>query len=115
MVEQGGLHTIGDVKALVLYILDTASIPLDKEHITEIVLSDGLVDYFDFTQAIQELLQEGLIDILSPDHTNTYVITDVGTQTKNIYEKNLPFNVKKHTLAAITKTMAMMTGSTNIK
>lgn len=113
MVEQGGLHTLGDVKALVLYILNAASCPLEREHLTEIILNDGLVDYFDFSQGLQELLQEGLIDILSPNEINTFIITDVGIRTKELYEKNIPFNVKKRALAALTKTLATIRRESN--
>lgn len=113
MVEQGGLHALGDVKALVLYILHASSEPLEREHLTEIILSDGLVDYFDFSQALQELLEEGLIDIVAADEINTFVITKVGIQTKDLYEKNIPFNVKKHALAALTKVLAKIKRDSN--
>ncbi len=113
MVEQGGLHSLGDVKALILYILLSASCPLNQTNLTEIVLNDGLVDYFDFSQAIQELLQEGLLDIVSPEESNTYIITNVGKQTEQIYERNLPFIVKKKVLAALTKTLAKIKRDSN--
>ncbi len=113
MVEQGGLHTLGDVKALVLYILHASSRSLEREHLTEIILNDGLVDYFDFSQALQELLEEGLIDIASSDEMNTFVITNVGIQTKDLYEKNLPFNVKKRALAALTRVLAKINRDSN--
>ena len=113
MVEHGGLHTLGDVKALVLYILHAADRAMEREHLTEIVLNDGLVDYFDFSQGLQELLQEGLIDIISPEETNTFIITDVGIRTKELYEKNIPFNVKKYALAALTKTLAKIRRESN--
>ena len=113
MVEQGGLHTLGDVKALILYILHSASRSLEREHLTEIILNDGLVDYFDFSQGLQELLQEGLIDISSPNETNSFVITDVGIRTMELYQKNIPFNVKKRALAALTKTLAKIRRESN--
>ena len=106
MVEYGGLHSVGDVKALILYISNSASRPLTREHFTEIILNDGLVNYFDFSQALQELLQEGLLDITSAEEDDKYIITNVGIQTEKLYEKNLPFNVKKKTLAAIAKVLA---------
>ena len=113
MVEQGGLHTIGDVKALILYICYTAARPLDRENLTEIAMHDGLVDYFDFSQALQELLEEGLLDISSPDKTNTFIITGIGIQTKELSEKDIPFNVKKRALAALTKALAKIQRDSN--
>ncbi len=106
MVEHGGLHALGDVKALILYISRSAATALTQENFTEIVLNDGLVNYFDFSQAFQELLQEGLLDILSVEESDKYVITEIGAQTEQLYEKKLPFNVKKKTLAALTKVLA---------
>lgn len=113
MIEQGGLHSLGDVKALILYISHSASRPLSQTHLTEIILNDGLVDYFDFSQAIQELLQEGLLDIASPEETDTYIITNMGRQTEQLYEKKLPFIVKKKALAALTKTLAKIKRDSN--
>ena len=106
MTEHGGLHTVGDVKALLLYILNASNTALNREHLTEIVMNDGLVDYFDFSQALQESLQEGLLDIASIENENDYIITPLGVQTKDLYEKNIPFNVKKRSLAALTKVLA---------
>ncbi len=105
MVEHGGLHSVGDVKALILYISNSAARPLMQEHFTEIVLHDGLVNYFDFSQAFQELLEEGLLDYASLDEQDQFIITEVGIQTQKLYEKNLPFNVRKKTLAALTKVL----------
>lgn len=113
MVEQGGLHTVGDVKALILYISNAAARPLERENFTEIIMHDNLVDYFDFMQALQELLQEGLMDIASIEQANLYRITEIGTQTKELYEKNIPFNVKKRVLAALTKTLAKINRESN--
>ena len=106
MVEHGGLHSLGDVKALILYISHSAACALTRDHFTEIVLNDGLVNYFDFSQALQELLQEGLLDIVSAEQNDQYIITTVGEQTEQLCEKNLPFNVKKKMLAAMTKVLA---------
>ena len=108
MIEKGGLHTIGDVKALILYILYYAKRALNRENLTEIVLSDDLVEYFDFTQALQGLLEDGLVDIASPEDDNSYVLTTAGAQTEELYEKNLPFNVKKKNLAAMTRVLAQI-------
>lgn len=113
MSEQGGLHSVGDVKALILFILSSNHSSLAKKSITEIVMSDGLVDYFDFTQALQELLDEGLIDIVSEEVSDEFVLTELGRQTEEIYEKNIPFNVKKKTLAALTKELANIQRDSN--
>ncbi len=113
MTEQGGLHTVGDVKALLLYILNASNTALNRDHLTEIVMNDGLVDYFDFSQALQELLQEGLLDIASAENENDYVITPLGIQTQDLYEKNVPFNVKKRSLAALTKVLAKIKRESN--
>ena len=112
MIEKGGLHTVGDVKALVLYILRYAGKPLNRENLTEIVLNDGLVD-FDFTQALQGLLEDGLVDITSPDDPTDYVLTELGRQTEELYETNLPFNVKKKNLAAMMSVLAQIKRESN--
>lgn len=113
MIEKGGLHSIGDVKALILYILKYAEKPLNRENLTEIVLDDGLVEYFDFTQALQKLLEDGLVDIAAPDEQNSYVLTEPGRQTEALYEANLPFNVRKKNLAAMMRVLAQIKRESN--
>ncbi len=101
MPELGGLHNIPDIKALVLFLLKEAGCPMRESRITDILMADGLVEYFDYTQAVEQLLIAGMIDIASLDDPGSYRITKQGLEVEQEYEQQLPHNVKSKTLEAL--------------
>ncbi|MBQ8605987.1 MAG: DUF4364 family protein [Clostridia bacterium] len=102
----GGLNDVGDVKILVLYILQYAGKPLTKENLIDIALEAGSVSYFDMAQAIEELLLTGPIDIINHDNPDTVRITELGKQTLSLFEKNLPYSVRRKNQSALVKILA---------
>lgn len=102
----GGLNSVPDVKVLVLYILNYAGTPLSKDNINRIALSDGLVQYFDLCQAIDEALLTGLIDVVSSDTPDILRITEVGRQTLSMFERTLPHNVRRKNQTALLNMLA---------
>lgn len=111
----GGLNSVGDVKVLVLYILNYAGMPLSKDNIIKIAMQDGLVQYFDLMQAIDEGLLTGLIDIIGQDNPDILRITEIGRQTLSMFEKSLPHNVVRKNQSALLKMLADIERERNIK
>ena len=105
MPELGGLREIADVKALILYLLKEADCVLKEGQLTDVMMADGLVEYFDYAQAVEQLLMKGMIDIASLDETGSYRITKQGLSVVAEYEQRLPHNVKSKTLAALKATL----------
>ncbi len=111
----GGLNSVPDVKVLVLYILNYAGTPLSKDNIVKIAMQDGLVQYFDLMQAIDESLLTGLIDIIGQDYPDILRITEVGKQTLSMFEKTLPHNVVRKNQSALLKMLADIERGRNVK
>lgn len=105
MPELGGLREMADVKALILYLLKEAGCDLKEGQLTDVMMADGLVEYFDYAQAVEELLMSGMIDIASLDDTGSYHITKQGLAVVAEYEQRLPHNVKSKTGAALDAVM----------
>ncbi|MBQ8600522.1 MAG: DUF4364 family protein [Clostridia bacterium] len=101
MPELGGLHEIPDVKALILYLLKEANCVLKDSQLTDVLMADGLVEYFDYAQAAEQLLMDGMMDIASLEEMSSYRITKKGLEVELEYERRLPHNVKSTTLAAL--------------
>ncbi len=101
MPELGGLWELPDIKALVLYLLKEADCVVTETQLTEVMMADGLVEYFDYTQAVDQLLIAGMMDIPSLEETSSYKITKLGLEVVNEYEERLPYNVRSKTLAAL--------------
>lgn len=111
----GGLNSVPDVKVLVLYILNYAGAPLSKDNIINIALGDGLVQYFDLVQAIDEMLITGLIDIIGQDNPDVLRITELGRQTLVLFENTLPHSVRRKNQTSLLKMLADIERSQNIK
>ncbi|MBQ7935045.1 MAG: DUF4364 family protein [Clostridia bacterium] len=101
MPELGGLHEMPDIKALILYLLKEANCVLKESQLTDVMMADGLVEYFDYAQAAEQLLMDGLMDIASLEEMSSYRITKQGLEVEGEYEQRLPHNVKSKTLAAL--------------
>lgn len=101
MPELGGLKEIPDIKALILYLLKEANCVVNEVRLTDVLMQDGLVEYFDYSQAVEQLLTSGMIDIASLEDTGSYKITKAGLEVEAEYESRLPYNVKSKTLAAL--------------
>jgi hypothetical protein len=115
MPTLGALHSVPDVKLLILYILDYAGRSLSKENLVEIVQSSDTVEYFDFSEAFDKLLLDGLIDIKSESENNLFRITDAGKQTLELFRKELPFNVIKKNSAALLGVLSQIERKSQIK
>lgn len=111
----GGLNNVPDVKVLVLYILNYAGTPLSRDNIAKIGLESGTVEYFDIMQAMDEMLITGLIDILATDKPEILRITEMGRQTLVLFEKNLPYSVRRKNQAAFVKMLADIERESEVK
>lgn len=111
----GGLNSVPDVKVLVLYILNYAGTPLTRDNINQIALADGLVQYFDLCQAIDEALLTGLIDVVSSDTPDILRITELGRQTLSMFEKTLPHSVRRKNQSALLKMLADIERGRNVR
>ena len=56
-----------DIKIFILYLLKNLNYPLDFNTISDIVVQDEFVNYFDFAECFAELLDCGNIEQLPPD------------------------------------------------
>ena len=97
MVEPGGLREKGDVKILICYLLSRAEMPLSFDAVTQITQSDGMVNYFDFSEAMRELLMSGHIDLTGD---GLYTITPYGRENGEQLYSVLPVSVKEKAIRA---------------
>ena len=103
MVELGGLRDKTEVKILICYLLSNVEMPLSFENMNEIMQRDGLVNYFEFSQAMHELLLSGHIDLLDD---NLYKITPHGRKNGQLLYRSLPLSVKEKAIKASIRIMS---------
>ena len=74
MARHGFIHDKLDIKFLVLYIMARVASPIDFHALTDLTMCDDGVDYFEFAEAVSELVETGHLTL----EGDLYAITDKG-------------------------------------
>jgi hypothetical protein len=99
-VAPDGVKDTNDIKILVCYLLKNVDNPLSFENISEILLQDGLVNYFELVKAVDDLLISGHIDLVIKGEQKFYKSTRLGIGTAELFEHRLPYSVKEKAVKA---------------
>ena len=86
MERYGLIHNKLDLKILILYILRRLPAAIDRERLSELVLQDEGVGYFDFTECLAELTDTGHAELTE----DGYRITEKGDRNCGTVESSLP-------------------------
>lgn len=104
MPRYGFIHDKLDIKFLVLYILARAAAPLDFSTLTDLTMIDEGVDYFEFAEALSELVASGH----AREEEGMYTITEKGRKNGAVCESSLPFSVKSKCSIRLSKVNAVL-------
>lgn len=94
-IELGGLRNRDDIRLLVCYLLKSVDAPMTRQMLNEAMQEDGLANYFEVGQAIEELLKTGNItaDILDEDEVIS--VTAKGREAAELLQTSLPRTVRE--------------------
>lgn len=81
-----------DIKVIILYILYHAQIPLSAAEITDVILADSLMDFFEAHMYISTLLKENQIYKLTND--DKYSLTESGKDAAELFHKQIPYSIR---------------------
>ena len=104
MPRYGFIHDKLDIKFLLLYILARAAAPLDFSTLTDLTMIDEGVDYFDFAEALSELVESGHATLTD----GSYAITDKGRKNGAVCESSLPYSVRTKCSRRLSKVNAAL-------
>jgi hypothetical protein len=90
MPRFGFIHDKLDIKFLVLYILSRVAAPIDFSTLTDLVMCDDGVDYFDYATAVAELVDSGHLAL----EDGLYSATEKGRRNGTICESSLSYSVR---------------------
>ena len=99
-VESGGLIETTQIKALICYMLRKLDDPLSGEQIREILLSQGIANYFDVSEALSDLLRTGNITEDFLEEREVLRLTQIGMDASRELTGNIPLSVREKALAA---------------
>lgn len=85
MARFGFIHDKLDIKLLVLYLMDRVAAPIDFATLTDLALCDSGVDYFQYAEAVAELLESGHLT----QNEEFYAVTGKGRRTCAAGESSL--------------------------
>ena len=80
-----------DIKILILYILSRCRFPADRDQLSDMVMCDDGISYFDYAECLDELIDSGHIEMVD----DKYLITEKGRSNGIITESSVPFSVRK--------------------
>lgn len=94
-IELGGLRNRDDIRLLVCYLLKSVDSPMTRQMLNEAMQEDGLANYFEVGQAIEELLKTANItaDILGDEEVIT--VTQKGREAAEMLQTSLPRTVRE--------------------
>ena len=80
MARYGFIHDKLDIKFLVLYLTARLAGPVDFATLTDLTMCDAGVDYFDFAEAVSELVKTGHLAL----EDGCYSITEKGRRDAQV-------------------------------
>ena len=89
-----------EVKILLAYFMHQIDRPLTPNQLTEIATGDGIVNYFLYSEAVNEMLKNGLIAIEEIEGINHYVLTERGKDGALSFKKYVSKSVRDRIYAA---------------
>ena len=94
-IELGGLRSRDDIRLLICYLLKSVEPPMTRDMLNDAMQEDGLANFFEVGQAIEELLKTGNItaDILEEDEVIT--VTEKGREAAELLQTSLPRTVRE--------------------
>lgn len=94
-IELGGLRSRDDIRLLICYLLKSVDAPMTRDMLNDAMQEDGLANFFEVGQAIEELLKTGNItaDILEEDEVIT--VTEKGREAAELLQTSLPRTVRE--------------------
>ena len=80
-----------DIKFLVLYLMARVAAPVNFITLTDLTFCDDGFTYFDFVEAVSELVDTGHLSL----EEDRYAITEKGRRNGAACESSLPFSVRR--------------------
>lgn len=103
-----------EIKVFILYLLKNLDEPLDYDTISEIVVQDGFVNFFDFADCFADLVGAGQIDAFFEGDVPTYLISSTGREAVSNVETRLYNTVRDQALRSAQRLLALRRDGTRV-
>ena len=111
MARHGFIHDKLDITFLILYIMARVAAPIDFHALTDLTMCDDGVDYFEFAEAVSELVETGHLTL----EEELYAITDKGRANGAACESSLPYTVKQKCNVRLAKVNGILRRNAQVR
>jgi len=87
-------NDLAENKLLLLYLLYKIDFPLTNSQITQCVMENNWMNYFDLQQYLSELTSTGFLDYLEGKGKHFYCLTEKGNNTLEYFFKRIPASIR---------------------
>lgn len=92
------LREKNDIKIFILYLMRHIGYPLEFSSINDIVLQDGIVNYFDFAECFAELMETENIREIRNGEVATYEVTEKGREVCDSLQSDIIQTIREKSL-----------------
>ncbi|WP_243113084.1 DUF4364 family protein [Ruminococcus sp. Marseille-P6503] len=89
-----------EVKILLAYFLFQMDRPVTPNQLTEIATGDGIVNYFLYSEAVSEMLENKTLTLEEQEGTSYYLLTEKGREGAQSFKKLVSKSVRDRIYAA---------------
>ncbi len=103
------------VKILICYFLRQINRPITPNQLAEIATDDGIVNYFVFTEAMNQLIEAKTVTLEEQDGEEVYVLSEVGKVGADDFKRIVPKSFRDRILSSGLKFFAKMKNQNDVK
>jgi len=102
------LYNDEKIKAIILYLLNELDDPYEFQTISEIIVWDGSINYFVFTECFNQLVEcQGIVKSIDPESgKELFQLSDFGKEMLEAVEETLLKFVKERIMRSATRLLA---------
>lgn len=112
---QAPLKDKNDIKIFILYLLGNIGYPLDFNTISDIVIQDEFVSYFDFAECFGELVDSGNVEIIKAEPNDLYQITPNGRLVAEQLQSNLLGLIRERSLKSALRLLSFKSRGSDVR
>ncbi|MEG0664225.1 MAG: DUF4364 family protein [Clostridia bacterium] len=101
-----GITDYYQLKVLICYLINAVSEPVTKSQVNEIIQTNYLANYFDFSQCFEELINSKHLELAFKNDETYYNLTSDGAKTSKVLEIVIPSSVREKVAAAAIQMMS---------
>lgn len=102
-VEPGGLYRTEDIQLLLCYVLGSVREPMPRAMLMDVVVGNGMANFFETTEALESLLTAGSV---TGDEEERLTVSETGRVAMETLRERLPRTLRERSVKAAIQSLA---------